>query len=368
MILMNYTDYATNETRKKENTYGGVGYYRIVKPGQYLKAKVIGKEVKDYGITLEDQWDNIFKDHDAYWASYFTDDKVASAIIYHAQKHKKKLVVDLDDSYLDVPESNKLYDRFKEGKRDRAMLSTILSFADTVVCSTEPLAQRTREHIKAIHGIEKNIVVLPNMHDMSDWQFPVEKTERFTIGYVGSNSHYEDLMMVMPAIRTIMEKNPHVYFHTIGAIEKNLIPKYFQGFTDEMLNRCSLGAATQTFKEFPEHLAKQGFDIGIAPLIDTPFTRSKSHIKWMEYASYKIPTVASRVYPYFMSLEGRKTIEDGKTGFLCRTQEEWIDRLQKLIDSKDLREKIGQQAYDAVNKNWQYKDYDFDLVAKKILA
>ena len=30
-ILFNYADYSHNEKRKKENTYGGLGYYRIVK-------------------------------------------------------------------------------------------------------------------------------------------------------------------------------------------------------------------------------------------------------------------------------------------------------------------------------------------------
>jgi len=127
-------------------------------------------------------------------------------------------------------------------------------------------------------------------------------------------------------------------------------------------------AFTPTFLEYPEHLAHQKWDIGIAPLVDTAFTRCKSHIKWLEYSMYQIPTIASRVYPYFMELEGRKTIVDGETGLLCRNAKEWEEKLERLILDEDLRKKLGKQAYQYIKKEWQYKDFDVDAVFEKILA
>ena len=372
-ILMAYADWSHNAERKKQNAYGGIGYYRIIKVAEQLKdhdVTVVGKEITHYGKTLDEQWDTIFKTFDVFVTNYFADDRVGAAIIYYAQKHGKKFILDIDDNYLDIPESNLIYDTFKETKSKRAFLSTILSFADAVTCSTEPLRDRLYAHIKKLHGIEKPIFVIPNMNDVNDWKFPfAEKhSDKFVIGYSGSNSHQDDLQMVMPSIAKIMKKHKHVHFELIGAIAKDKVKEYFAraGFDDDSLMRIHLLAATWTFKDFPEYLLEQKWNVGIAPLVDTAFTRSKSHIKWMEYSMAKIPTIASRVYPYFMDLCGRDTIVHGETGFLCR-EGEWFDTIEKLIQDKDLATRIGEQAYEAVAKDWQYKNGTIGQVYAQML-
>jgi glycosyltransferase involved in cell wall biosynthesis len=80
------------------------------------------------------------------------------------------------------------------------------------------------------------------------------------------------------------------------------------------------------------------FDIGIAPLLDTPFTRSKSPIKAIEYNALGIPVVASNVGPY------RDYVVDGVNGFLCDTEAEWVDRLNLLVSDADLRASMSEQA------------------------
>lgn len=355
-ILFAFSDYGYNDERKKHNTYGGVGYYRIIKPSEQVEGhevKVVGQELSLFGNTLEEQWDNIFKEFDVFWTGYFADDKIAAAIFYYAQKHGKKVVIDCDDNYLDVPESNLLYDTFKRGKKDRAFLTTILSFADAITVSTEPLKERIFNHIKKIHGIEKKIYVLPNMNDLSIWEHPKPERKGVVIGYSGSNSHHDDLKMVLPSLIEVMKRNDNVSIEMIGAIGKKEVSKYFDDIPQKMRNRFGLVPATATFKEYPLWLASQGWDIGIAPLVDTLFTRSKSHIKWLEYSSCKIPTVASRVYPYSMPCGGIETIKDGETGFLVK-QNEWVDVLDELVKNESKRKKIGEQAYQYVKDNWQY--------------
>lgn len=364
-ILFNFADWNHTEDRKRLNTYGGVGYYRIIKVAEQLsknprfEVKVVGKEILHFGNSLEEQWDNVFKEYDVFWTTYFSDDKVAAAIFFHAQKYGKKVVLDLDDNYLDIPESNLIYDRFKKTKRERAFLSTILSFADYITVSTEPLRDRIQSHIKAIHGLDKKFIVIPNMNDLSDWDFirATPDEDKIVIGYTGSNSHQDDLKMCMPAIANMMKKYPNLYFELIGSVPKDRIKETFggAGFDDEGLKRIKLIPATSTFKEYPEYLSEQKWDIGICPLVDTPFTRSKSHIKWMEYSALKIPCVASRVYPYFMNLKGRKTIQDGVTGLLARNNE-WEAKLEKLILDKDLRIKLGENAFNFIKETWQYSN------------
>lgn len=369
-ILMNYADYTHNEKRKKENAYGGIGYYRIVKIAENIKGhdvKVIGKEITLFGDTLESQWDNVFKEYDVFWTNYFSHAETASAIFYHAQKHGKKVVIDVDDNYLDVPESNILASRFAKGKKDRAILSTILSFADTIVVSTEPLKKRLEDHFKEVHKIEKNIVVIPNYNDINDWQYePVEKSKSIIIGYTGSNSHHDDLAMVLPSIVKVMKKHKNVRFQCLGIVGTNDINKVYKGISKDILDRMDLVGATETFKEYPEWLSQQKWDIGIAPLVDTPFTRSKSSIKFFEYAMYKIPTIASRVYPYFMEVDGKEVITHNENGLLARP-DEWEQCLEDLIVNKEKRIKLGENAYNFVKETWQYDSVHIGTKINKVL-
>ena len=55
---------------------------------------------------------------------------------------------------------------------------------------------------------------------------------------------------------------------------------------------------------------RRGWDIGIAPLVDSPFNRSKSAIKAMDYAALGLPVLASDM-PVF-----RGSLADGPGGML----------------------------------------------------
>jgi len=367
-ILFYYSDYGANVIRTEQNLPGGVGYYRIIKPSQAVKGHevtVIGKELMKFGDTPEQRWWRIFNQYDVFWCSYFSDPKEASAMFSARDRLGKKVVIDCDDNFLDVLESHPLYDKLKGGKRDKAFMATILSFADVIVVSTEPLKQRFRKHFKEIHNLEKKIVILPNMNDKKDFDYKIvdKNTDKIVIGYVGSNSHQDDLAMFMPNLMKIMRKYKNVYFESIGSIHKRDL-WMFKDFTHDEMNRCDLLPATWTFKEYPEMLSKLKWDISVAPLTDNPFSRCKSHIKFMEMGIFKMPVIASRVYPYFMDIGNRKVITHENTGLLVKPSE-WFDAMEDLILHKDKRIQLGQNAYNHIVENWQY---DISNIIDEILA
>ena len=366
---MAFADYGHTPERLEQNTYGGIGYYRIIKPSENLSdydVTVVGKEVEGFGYDPESQFATIFQQYDIFWTNYISDPAVGCAIMYNRDKYKKKVIFDIDDNYLDIPESNMLYDKFKAGKKDRAFLSTILSFADAITCSTIPLKERIQQHIKDVHGIDKPIFVIPNLNDIKDWNYkPVEKSiDKVVIGYTGSNSHHDDLKMIMPAIESVMKRHKNVYWEIIGSLDKATAKKFFRNWDKEVIERVAMIGATPTFREYPEWLSQRAWDIGLAPLVDTAFTRCKSSIKWLEYSVYKIPTIASRVYPYFMPVGERKTITNGETGILCTN--DWEKQIEKLVLDKELRLKLGENAYNHVKNNWQYESLNGTI--KKIIA
>lgn len=66
--------------------------------------------------------------------------------------------------------------------------------------------------------------------------------------------------------------------------------------------------------------------VGIMPLPDEPFERGKCGFKLVQYMGMGLPTVGSPVG------ENRFIIQDGTTGYLATSPEEWHDRLTRLLD------------------------------------
>lgn len=363
-ILMLHTDWTKSPERKKTNGYGGCGYYRIMKVAEQLRPEhdvdVWGREweecYKDHKENNEFFYEHIFSTYDVIWMHYIDNAKMFAWMYAANQKHKKKIVVDIDDNFLDVDEANPAHKLYEANKMSKANLGAILSFADAITVSTVPLKERLERHLKELHGVEKKIFVIPNYNDIGDWNYDHKKNEKgLVIGYMGSVSHAGDLKMVLPHIKTVMEKYSDVGFQLMGQINFREAKKIFKNWSQELRNRLFLVTPMHNFSDFPYYFSQQPWDIGIAPLENTPFNQCKSHIKWMEYSMYQIPTVASRVYPYYMDILGKETIEDGETGLLAE-ENEWVEKLSQLIENKELRQKIGQNAHNHVASVWQYKD------------
>ena len=104
-----------------------------------------------------------------------------------------------------------------------------------------------------------------------------------------------------------------------------------------------------------EELAQIG--VGIAPLPDTPWERGKCGVKILQYMACGIPVVASPVGVQ------QRFVQPGETGFLVRTESEWIKHLGELIESPELREKLGASAKKIVAKN-----FDISSAASNVAA
>jgi hypothetical protein len=89
--------------------------------------------------------------------------------------------------------------------------------------------------------------------------------------------------------------------------------------------------------ELPARLRQ--VDVNLAPLVpDSVFNESKSAIKWLEAALVETPTIATPTEPFV------EAIDDGRTGILATTPEEWLHALETLLDDADLRSRMGARA------------------------
>ena len=146
-----------------------------------------------------------------------------------------------------------------------------------------------------------------------------ERNEKLTVGWVGdfgngkaitrSFSHKTSMYtLLFPELRKL--KRP-IKLMIIGVKVESDIDEIQAYFADcphielEIPRNLNWKQDLWVYKE----IAK--FDIGVAPMVDHPFTRSKSAFKSKQYFSVGIPTLASDVG------ENRNFVQHNENGFLC---------------------------------------------------
>lgn len=154
------------------------------------------------------------------------------------------------------------------------------------------------------------------------------------IGYgSGTPTHNRDFAMIKPVLIKILEKYPSTELWLAGEID----PGKEWGSSADRVKQYPL----LPWRELPALLAR--FDINLAPLVaDNPFSQSKSEIKYVEAGLVKTPTIASPTEAF------RHAIQSSHNGFLAETTDDWLKALQTLIEQRDLRIEIGEQAYQDV--------------------
>lgn len=309
-----------------EGKYGATGWYRIINPLTKLGAEV---EKGKYLFSRESAPE--MRKRGSVWIMKPVGDPVAYAIIRsNAQVTGAKLVVDIDDDPFATDPNHPQYQYHKDHE-DRMRMQ--LENAHHVIVSTEPLKTSLEKY-------NENITVIPNGIDINIWKVKPKKHKNIRIGWLGSASHLVDIPIIKDVIPHILKKYPNVEFHHAGMALFDATDK--QEFAHK---------GTKGYEDYPQFVADLGLDIAIAPLKDTHFNRCKSNIKWLEHSMLKTPMVLSDVYPYSMS------VKHGKTGYLAKTTGQWIKHLSNLIESKELRKKIGTQAYKEVVEKYNVENF-----------
>ncbi|HTB51208.1 MAG TPA: glycosyltransferase family 4 protein [Ferruginibacter sp.] len=89
----------------------------------------------------------------------------------------------------------------------------------------------------------------------------------------------------------------------------------------------------------------QRFDIGLYPLLlNNDWMLGKSGLKALQYMAVGVPVVATALGANY------RIIEEGKTGFLVKTTEEWIEKIEFLMTHPEIRKAVGSAGRDNVVK------------------
>lgn len=246
-----------------------------------------------------------------------------------AREGRSLMVYEIDDDPFSItPDNAKAY-RFFQGE----VLDNIranLACADLVTVSTAPLAEVVSAYTSA------PVVVLPNRVPrwLTERPMPDQDTDRVIVGHTGGASHVRDIGECARPLRAWLQREgERAEFHAIGYDHTPRIAT-FRGRT-----------RFTGWQPDPEsYLRSIDFHVGIAPLRDTPFNRSKSALKAMEYGALGIPVIASNVGPY------AEYVAHTWTGLLCSTPADWRRALDRLA-KPSMRRYLGSMAREQARKH-----------------
>lgn len=212
-------------------------------------------------------------------------------------------------------------------KRFCSFIDTLL-VANTVTTTTNYLRNELSD---ASSKDFEDFKVIPNSIDFNKFKpFAKKNNKKLRIGWTASDSHVLEGRMVMQIINELYKRRSDFQFVILGNVEKlrnvaGIFPVEWHQFVD--------------LEVYPLKLASLNLDIGICPLETHSFNKSKSALKWSEYAAMKYPAVCSDIEPYWC-------IKDGIDGLLASNVTQFVDQICLLMDNESKRLKVAEAAYE----------------------
>lgn len=293
------------------------GFYRLLAPLHNMTDQNRSNDYKFY-VTGELREDQIGKFDIAVFQRQYKPE-----VLYAMKSMKKKgmkLVYEVDDDLFNVPKWNPTHKWFNRSEV-RSGIEECLRMCDAIFVTNDYLKSVYEKH-------NENVYVLPNSIDFELVFKPPRNSKKKVVCWQGSNTHEKDLNLIKPCIKKLVkDDDTFVKMWSLklpGTHTVPLIP--FEGFWP-MLSQLDV-------------------HIGLAPITPTAFNKSKSNLKFLEYSSLGIPTVASNYGEY------KNTIVDGETGLLVDTVGQWYDAVRSLLDDEALYNRISKNAKKFVFENY----------------
>jgi len=245
----------------------------------------------------------------------------------------KPLVYDIDDNFFELPPPYQ-QDVSQPHEQSIALLEEYLRAAALVRVYAAPMQERVQE-------LNPRVV---RVDGLIDWSLlsstpPQRDPRRVRIVYATSRIRRDDLASLFLAamLKVLAVYHDVVEFYCWGhhPLELRNVPGV------RFLNYV------HNYDAFFRRFARAGFDIGLAPLRDEIFYRSKTNNKFREYAACRIAGVYSNVDVY------SSCVEHERSGLLVpNSTEAWFQAIARLVEDAALRATIQEQAFSYVRAHY----------------
>lgn len=333
------------------------GYYRIRKPLEGIK-KYTEHDTAVIDLSRENIADlaKVFPEIDIIYmrpGSEFGWLKIKEIPALQG-RIKAKVVLDIDDNtdlvspysqfyasygtaeFTDPDTGIKIWEDGKAGFSIQANLTRLsylkwgLKNADLVTVTTKKLAEHALEY-------NQNVYVNDNTIDFNHWWRLDNKINKpLRIVWQGSPSHYADWYSIKQPLNKLMKEFD---------LELIMMGSQYEGVFDEENKKKVRALPWVAFDAHSYRMMSIQADIGIIPLADEPFNHYKSAIKMYENNAMGLPSLVANVTPY------KEEIVEGVNALSYSNDQEFYDKLKKLITNKGLRANLSNSSYQWVRKH-----------------
>ena len=177
-----------------------------------------------------------------------------------------------------------------------------------------------------------NVQVIPTVvnTDTIHGELQNQDTNRPAVGWTGSFTTLVYLNKILPVLQRLQERIDFT-FYVIADQDPKLPLKNYQFI------RWKRDTETEDLLRF---------HIGLMPLTDDVISRGKCGFKAIQYMALGIPPLVSPV--------GVNTdiVQDDKNGYICDQENEWEEKLEKLLLQAELRQRIGAAARKKIEQHY----------------
>lgn len=292
----------------------------------YSKGKTLAKvnvfveswKRRQHDVMVASQFDIIFIQREAFMTPSIRFEKIFA-------KSGAKVVYDFDDAIwkLDISDGNRMFKWLKDPKKT----PKLISLAHQVIAGNQYLADYAAQ-------FNKNVTVIPTTIDTYYHirKTPYSQKEKICIGWTGSLTTIKHFRLAEKVLNRLKEKyGDKIYFKVIGECNYKNTQLQIQGVCWDRENEIS---------ELEE------IDIGIMPLEDDEWSKGKCGFKGLQYMAMEIPAVLANVGV------NSTIIQHGENGFIANNDDEWFDLLSQLIDSFELRQKLGKAGRKTIEEKY----------------
>jgi glycosyltransferase involved in cell wall biosynthesis len=309
------------------------GFYRQVLPTIHCR-----DILRPHSIDLT-MGTRISPDYDCYVFSRIPDPRMTMAI-FKLFDRGKKIIWDIDDDLVNIPEWNRNKKIFDQNML--SFLEVYFKLADRVTISTDYLRAALCTDFPQ-SDLPSKSVVLENLIDPSYYALAAgqrSSNPRPTrILWTGSPTHSGDLEQIEPLIRHFGDRKD------ISFVFYGYAPEQYAAFPNDRVVHIPWGSK----KHYEAIISMIQPDIGLIPLADIHFNKSKSAIKYYEMTMAGAACVLTDINPYTM------IIDHGGNGFRVSDPGGWVEYCGRLLGDAEARLDMATAACDLVMSEYSWQ-------------
>ena len=232
---------------------------------------------------------------------------------------RKKVIYDIDDGLF---------------LREPFAINSLIKLSDMVIVGGHELHSYVKKY-------NENVFLIPTSADLKRYpDHRVPHKESVRLGFIGSPS----TTIYMKLLLEPLEELAKSYDFELRVISAPSHAEY--RLFNSLFEKRGVKVKLIPWSLEDEFHQLQNIDLGLAPLFNGKWEKYKCGFKVINYMAAGIPPIASNVG------EHSYIIQDGVNGFLCDNDQEWVEKLRKLLEDEKLRENMGANARKTVEEKY----------------